>query len=368
MNPRLKSILAALLLTPLGLWLVAYGWPQQHLYYQNYRFDQAEARRLAAYPRAMLAHGDQAWHSLAPSQAANFYRQAVWSDVLYLDAWLKLAQTEAVRGRIEEARAILSFVATTAGHTSRWQLSIALLAHELEMEDTFKRSINFLLDRRLNVDTALTLLDAHSGSVEECLAALEAVNYPVYLDWLMRWDRIDDARRTWASLSAHQPTDESILLKYVDFLVLNKTIGEAQAIWQAHTGTIGVTNGGFEQQPSGKGFDWRAYPSPDKHWKIRRTVAEGHGHTAGLKIAFLGQANVDFQHLHQIVPLPPGKDYRLTFRWRGLALSTDQGPFIDLEGYDCKGFYLPGPMLLGSTGWQESISNLHRHPIVRRSD
>ena len=83
-------------------------------------------------------------------------------------------------------------------------------------------------------------------------------------------------------------------------------------------------------------------------------MTEGHGHTAGLKVVFLGQANIDFHHLYQIVPLPSGTDYRLSFWWRGLNISTDQGPFIDLAGYDCAGFYVRGPMLLGSAGWRET--------------
>ncbi len=349
----MKAVLAAALLTPLGFWLLAYGWPQQHLYYQNYRFDDAEARRLAPYSKAMLAYGDQAWRDLASDRAAGFYRRAVQRDVLNMDGWLKLARTEATRGESEQARAILSFVAATAGHTSRWQPAIALLAHELGEEGIFRQSINFLLIRKLDTDSALTLLEVHYGDVEQILAVLYAINYPLYLDWLMRRGQLADARLTWNQLSGNQTPDKSMLLKYIDFLILNKVIDEAQAIWHEHTGTVGVTNGSFEHQPSSKGFDWRAYPSAQRHWMIQRKEFEGHEHSAGLKIVFSGRANVDFHHLYQIVPLPPGRGHRLTFKWRGFRLTTDQGPFIDLAGYDCPDFYVRGPMLLGSTGWRE---------------
>jgi hypothetical protein len=352
-KPGLKAITAAALLTPLGLWLLLYAWPQRHLYYQDYRFDKSEARRLAAYPQAMLAYGDRAWQDLATDQAAFFYRRAVSRDVLAMDAWLKLARTEADRGQTEKAQAILAFVIAIAGNTSRWQSSIALLAHELGMADNFRRSINLLVERALNVDAALTLLDEHGGGAAESLALLDPAHQPAYLLWLMRWDRLADARLIWEHLSAHQTPDPSIILKYVDFLILNKAIGEAQAIWQAHTGTIGITNGGFDHFPSGKGFDWRAYPSQEKHWELQQAAGEGHAQSAGLKIIFSGRANVDFHHLYQIVPLPPGRDYRLTYRWRGLRLSSDQGPFIDLEGYDCNDFYVHGPMMLGSAAWRE---------------
>ena len=353
LNPRIKAVLAAVLLTPLSLWLIAYGWPQQHLYYQNYRFDDAEARRLASYPKAMLAYGDQAWRNLDSGQAAGFYRQAVQRDVLNMDGWLKLARTEAARGRPELSRAILSFVAATAGHTSRWQSSIALLAHELGVEGIFWQSINFLLIRKLNIDTALTLLDVHYGNVEQGLAVLDAINYPLYLDWLIRRGRLADARLAWNQISGHQTPDESMLLKYIDFLILNKVIGEAQAIWHEHTGTIGITNGRFEHQPSNKGFGWRAYPSAQRHWQIQRTATEGHAHSAGLKIVFTGRANVDFHHFYQNYVENTVYIYTMTFKWRGVRLTTDQGPFIDLAGYDCNDFYVRSPMLLGSTGWQD---------------
>lgn len=352
MKPRLLAATAAALLTPLGLWLLAYSWPQQHLYYRNYRFDKSEARTLAAYPRAMLAHGDQAWQNLAPAQAASFYRRAVSRDVLFIDAWLKLAQTEAARGQLGTAREILAFVATTAGHTSRWQSSIALLAHELEMENAFRRSINFLVDRGLHVNDTLTLLDLHCGDAETSLAVLDATNQLAYLDWLMRWGRVSDARMVWQRLSGRKLTDETVLLKYIDFLVLNKVIGEAQTIWQTHGGTIGMTNGGFDHPLSGQVFDWRTYPPPGPYWKIRHTTSEGRDNTPGLKVIFFGKANIDFYHVYQIVPLLPGRGYRLTYGWRALRLTTDQGPFIDLVGYDCDGFYARGPMLLGSAGWQ----------------
>ncbi len=354
LTPRTKAVLAAVLLTPLGIWLLAYGWPQQHLYYRNYRFDDAEVRRLASYPKAMLAFGDQAWRNLDSGQAARFYRRAVQRDVLNMDGWLNLARAEAARGRPELSRAILSFVAATAGHTSRWQSSIALLAHELGVEDIFRQSINFLLIRKLDIDTALTLLDVHYGNAEQSLAALDALNYSLYLDWLIRRGRLADARLAWNQISGHQTPEESMLLKYIDFLILNKVIGEAQAIWHEHTGTIGITNGRFEHQPSNKGFGWRAYPSAQRHWQIERTENEGHAHSPGLKIVFSGRANVDFNHLYQIVPLSSGRDHRLTFKWRGVRLTTDQGPFIDLVGYDCDDFYAASPMLLGSTGWQET--------------
>ncbi|MBL0712057.1 MAG: hypothetical protein JJV98_00010, partial [Desulfosarcina sp.] len=267
--------------------------------------------------------------------------------------WLKLVQIEATRGRLDPARKILAFVADIAGHTSRWQLSIALLAHELDMEDRFRRSINFLVDRRLNRADALNLLDTHYGDTEKCLAALDPANHTAYLECLMRWGRLSEARRVWQHISAHKSLEEEILLKYIDFLISNKVIAEARTIWRAHSGINGLTNSGFEHKPSGKGFDWRVHRSPNRSWHIQPVSGEGRSNSSAIKISFFGKENINFHHLYQIVPLPPDTPYRLTYWWRGMRLSTDQRPFIDIEGYDCRDFHVRGPMLSESSGWRQ---------------
>jgi hypothetical protein len=353
MKSFLAAITAAALLTPLSFWLIHYCWPQHHLYYLDYRFDESEAQSLAIYPQAMLAHGDQAWQNLSTTLASTFYRRAVKRDALYIDAWIKLAQTEAALGHLEAAQEILAFVAATTSHTSRWQSSIALLAHELDMEEIFRQSVNFLVARNLHINDAFTLVDAHSDSAQQSLVVLNETNHPAYLDWLIKWNRVDEARLVWRHYSGRKPTDESILLKYVDFLVLNKVIDEAQAIWLMHTGATGVTNGDFVHKPGGNGFFWRAYPSPERHWHIFHADREGRKGTAGIKILFSGKDNIDFHHFYQIVPLRPEKKYHLIYGWRGRHLTTDQGPFVELTGYDCDDFYTQGPMQRGSFDWRD---------------
>jgi hypothetical protein len=362
---RLRAIVFAVLLTPPGLGLLIYSGHQRQLYHRDFAFDPAEARRLAIYPRAMLAYGDEAWQNLALSQAADFYRLAAARDVLNMDVWLKLARTEAARGQANVARDILAFVVASAGRIARWQSPIALLAHELGMETTFRQSINFMLDRKLDVDTALTLLDAHRKDLETRLAVLDPSNQAAYLGWLMYWVRVSEARRVWALLAADQPLNEAVVINYIDFLVTHKYIEEARTIWQTHAAADTMTNGGFETPPSGRGFGWRVYPSPEKHWRWQHVPDEGVGRSAGLKLVFLGRANIDFRHVYQIVPLTPEVNYRLSYAWRGLNLSTDQGPFIDLEGYDCPDFHAHGPMLRGSSGWQEEHLEFTLPPTCR---
>jgi hypothetical protein len=93
---------------------------------------------------------------------------------------------------------------------------------------------------------------------------------------------------------------------------------------------------------------------------------------------FEGKENISFGHLYQIVPVDPLITYRLTYNWRSKNITTNQGPFVDIYGYDCKGFYLKGSMMLGTHDWQEQgveftvpedcravVVRLHRRPSHR---
>ena len=75
--------------------------------------------------------------------------------------------------------------------------------------------------------------------------------------------------------------------------------------------------------------------------------------TYSLKIIFEGKENISFSHLYQIAPVDPLKTYRLTYAWQSEDISTDQGPFIDITGYDRQGLYFKGPMILGTHDWKK---------------
>jgi hypothetical protein len=103
MERQLKPILIRFLLTAillsLGCWTVYTNWPQRAIRFNNYSFSEEEAQRLRFYPKAQYAHGMHAWLQQKPERAASFFRQAVSQDVLHLDAWLRLAETEAALRR-----------------------------------------------------------------------------------------------------------------------------------------------------------------------------------------------------------------------------------------------------------------------------
>jgi hypothetical protein len=44
--------------------------------------------------------------------------------------------------------------------------------------------------------------------------------------------------------------------------------------------------------------------------------------------------------------------YRLSYGWKSKWISTDQGPFVEVYGYDQQGLYLKGPMITGTHLWR----------------
>ena len=108
MRTPYRILLSAVLLA-LGCWTVYFNWPQRAVWQADYAFSDQEAQQLKFYPKAQYALGMHAWLQQQPERAAGFFRQAVSQDVLHLDAWLRLAETEAALGSEEKAKAILTF-------------------------------------------------------------------------------------------------------------------------------------------------------------------------------------------------------------------------------------------------------------------
>jgi hypothetical protein len=350
------ATMATVMLAGFSAWLLPFGWQQRHLYYKDYTFSAEQAQDLRHYPEAMLAFGQQAWFGLDAESAAHYYRAVVTRDAARMAAWLKLAQAEVAIGHMEKARAIVTFVEEQAGAVMFWQWPTALLAHDLGLEAIFRRCTNRLATRGWKLTDTFNLVDTHfAGDTPATLAALAPDAQPAYLEWLMRWGRLEDARCTWQTIAANGPPEPSILLKFVSFLISKKEVVEAANIYHAQGGAIGMTNGSFEQKISNKGFDWRWGRNPDGHWNLQQAFGQGHDRRTAVRLMFYGQDNLSFHHLYQIVPVTPGTPYQLRWRWRGKALTTDQGPFMEIYGYDCKGFHVPGTMLTGDHDWHEEM-------------
>jgi hypothetical protein len=346
-----KSLITVALIILTG-WLLRYSWLQQHISYEDYTYTVDEAKRLQYFPKALYAHGLQAWFGNDADGAAGFFRQAVSQDVFLMDAWLKLAEAEALMGNPEKAQAILTFTDSRTTRILRWKWPQTLLAHELGMDDIFSGNINYFIAHGKMLQDAFQLLDTHfRGKITAALQALHHDNLAPYLKWLMRWGRTDNAHTVWQRIVETGNPDPQITLQYVHFLISKRRVKEARAIWLPYADKGGMTNAGFENGITQRGFDWRYGSDSNGRWEIKRVGSPAWEGSYALQVFFAGRENLSFHNLYQIVPVEPLKPYRLTYWWRSEKVTTDQGPFVDIYGYDSRGLYKKGPMITGTNDW-----------------
>ena len=378
MNAYKKALITLVIVVP-AVWLLRFCWQQRPILYENYTFNVNEAKRLKIFPEAQYAYGLHAWFRNDTTSAISFFRQTVSHDVLFIDSWLKLAEAEALMGRFEKAKKILTLTESLTAPIIRWKWPQALLAHELGMEEIFIRNINDLLAHQKKTQDAFQLLDIHyRGDTAATLQVLRHENIVSFLKWLMRWDRTGDTYIVWQKITEIGKSDQKITLQYVHFLVNKKYINRAKSIWKHHNNNSALTNAGFEKEITKRAFDWRYSSNKNGQWEIKRVGSPVYEGSYSLRVFFAGYKNISFGNLYQIVPVEPLKSYRLTYRWRSEKITTDQGPFVEIYGYDQKGLYRKGPMIRGTNDWlaeaiefippegcQAIIVRLRRHPSHR---
>jgi hypothetical protein len=355
-NILLKLLISVVLLV-MGGWLIYFNWLQRPIHYRTYTFSVEESHRLGPFARAQYAYGLHAWFQNNPQTAADYFRQAVSRDIFFLDAWLKLAEAEVTLGDTETSRNILMFATGLTDNVFRWKWQQMLLARELGMDEIFYRNTNYLLSRRALTQDALQLLHIHSGGdVTAVLNVLDPDYLVMYLDWLMRWGLSENTLAVWQKIHKDGKSDTDIGMRFAHFLLGKKRIAEAISVWQEFYSLDGITNGGFEHEISQRGFDWRQWGDKDRNWTIEQVNRGAHEGKYALRVSFAGRQNISFQNILQIVPVTPLERHRLSYTWKSEGISTDQGPFVEIIGYDQKGLSQSGPMMTGTHKWRkESI-------------
>jgi tetratricopeptide (TPR) repeat protein len=341
----LKKSLLTLIMAALFIWILQYGisW-----------YVTEETRTMKYFAEYCYNYGLKAWYENNSNLAADYFRKALSINLLHVDAWLKLAQVETGNGNTLAASNILKFTNNLTREVAQWKWSQILLARELRLDDIFLENINFVIPDRKFQDEALHLLDMHlSRDSSMTLKVLEIQNWSYYLRWLMKWNRIEDTFQVWRAIAEKQAVDNDLFQRYIHYLVSQKEIRQAAKIRKEYTGVDGLSNPGFEFPLSNIEFDWRGRAGA--HWEIKRTrtgVMEG---DYALQMIFSGKENINFQHLYQIVPVLSEKTYRLAFWWRSKDLTTDQRPFVEIRGFDCKIGYWKSDMVPANSDWKQQI-------------
>jgi tetratricopeptide (TPR) repeat protein len=140
-----RCVITAILIG-LGGWLLNHNWQLRRIRYENYSFTAEEAEKLKKFPDAQYAYGMRAWSRGDAEKASGFFQQVVSEDPFHMDAWLRLAESEAALGHPEKSRKILMFADDLASGVYRWQwpqLSVGLSqtdpGHPAPARSSFRR-------------------------------------------------------------------------------------------------------------------------------------------------------------------------------------------------------------------------------------
>lgn len=343
----------SLLLLGLMVWLVPASWQERRTRHAPEKVLADGPDQYKAFTEVQARFGYQALLEGRLDAAERFLRQAIAADVTVMDAWLRLAEVEAQQGRSAQARTMLRMVADLTPGVLRWKWPQAMLARDLGMADLFTASLNSLVAAGRQINDAFYLLETDNGySTPAVLEKLLPENREPYLRWLMQWRRPEDASLVWKALPPDRQEDATLRLPFIHFLISNKEMPMARELWRPFADPSGITHPGFEGSLAQSGFDWR-FSSRKGEWIIQQTGYPFHAGRQALEIHFSGQANSNFHGLYQYVPVRAGKSYLLTYWWKSRQITSDQGPFVEIIGIDCKGLYRKGPMIVETEDWRE---------------
>ena len=315
------------------------------------------------FPGQLILEGNARYHALDMAGAEKYYTEAIVSGPIYIDAWIDLAAALTVSGNSDEARRILRIISPSLASISTWKMQELDLADVLGEKDYFERCYNYILAYLPNrVQEASLLGSQFWGGWAKVAPHVSPSNRSRLLSVLMDNRQPEAAVDLFRLIEASGPKLEGKdELRVCDFFLSNNRMKEAKAAWRlwrkkdASDASI-LYDGGFKEPPLNTAFGWRIPQNPDAAVARESGDACSGGSCSGgscLHVHFKGSANLGCDFAAQIVPVEPGKTYRLEFWRKGEKLTTDQGVFVSVSGFQGPGPSVSGPSVAGDSPWKE---------------
>jgi tetratricopeptide (TPR) repeat protein len=244
-----------------------------------------------------------------------------------------------------------------------WEAAVFSLGEKRFGEATqlFRRYIRMVPEEQENVYLLYYTMGVEPAYMLANLVPADPKYYSRYLDVVTARKRLSDARLVWEKMSALRP-ERAEYVKYTNFLIESGEIGEAMMRWTDFAKRFElrgsgleenrVWNGNFDQPFENGGFDWRIGSSEGvKVFRDRDVRRDG---TASLSVSFDGKTNPGISIAHQIVPVEPGKRYRLTAYIKTDMLTTRNGIVLGVSGFRCEPFSIKSEPVSGTVMWRKT--------------
>ncbi len=292
-------------------------------------------------------------------RAADRIRSALEGRPTHGGTWLRLAMIEDRLGRHDEARRARHTALGYDPHSVslRWEAGLLALRsgdtglaldhiRYVLANDPSRRDVAFQLARALLPETgpADTLLPDDA----DALASI--------LDVAIRNGDVELSKAAWERrVAMAPPLAVGLERRLLDLLIERGEAGVARTLWVTMAPASGrpeppslVWNGGFEQgHLLGWGFDWEVR----RTWGVEPRVVTSdaaHGRQA-LRLSFNAFPALDYAGVSQLVPVEPGRSYRLSARAKAQDFVTRSGLKLQVVTQDESDVLAETPTVSGTT-------------------
>jgi hypothetical protein len=302
------------------------------------------------------------------AKAEEHFRRATYLDPYDPQTWLGLAMAMEFQGRQGEAEACLRQVHLLAPNLPAYQWPIANFYLLLGNTDEAFRHLRVVLAGTGQYDShVFDLAWKAMPKGEKILQQLipERISTELsYLDFLVSQHRLDEAQAVWKRIVAggeqFSPGRSS---PYIDNLIGARRAAEAYQVWTdlQKKGLIPysslpseknlISNGDFEDELLNFGFAWRVFPVEGVY--AGSDTSTYHSPSHAFLVQFSGKENVFYQYLYQFVKVSPGQSYHLRAFMKTEGITTDSGPRLEVyDAYNAAALHKLTDDLTGtSDGW-----------------
>jgi hypothetical protein len=280
-------------------------------------------------------------------KAEEHFRRATAVDSYDPQTWLELAAALEFQGKMGEAGACLRQVHILAPNLPAYQWPIAnFYLLQGDIDEAF-RHFKVVLAGTSNYDSnvfglAWKVTD-DGGKILQELIPEEVTTEFSYLNFLVSQGRLNEAQALWKRIAAgREEFSLSQTSPYIDSLLGARRVDEAYQVWTdlQKLGLIQysslpseqnlISNGNFEDELLNMGFAWRIGAAEGVYTGLDTSTYHSPSHA--LLVQFPGTQNLLYQQVYQFVKVSPGQSYRLQAFMKTEGITTDSGP--RLQVYD----------------------------------
>lgn len=301
-----------------------------------------------------------------PGEAIQQFQEAVKANPYDPQAWINLAAAHEFQGDTSRAEEDLKHASRLAPNLPvyQWTIGNYFLLHG-NTQEAFRHLKVVLAGSRKYDRTVFNVAWKASGNAGQILQELIPNNLPAefsYLNYLLTEQRIPEAEAVWQRVSATTETfDPHEASDYIDTLIKTGRAGAAYQAWTdlqkkglVHPSPGGpnqnlVTNGNFEEPLLNMGFGWRIQDTKGVYAGLDTATFHSPGHS--LSVQFTGNENRNYHQTFQFVKVSPNHKYELDAFMKTQNITSDSGPRLEVvDAYDPRGLDKFTPGMTGTSG------------------